>query len=746
MPKIAHPFIEVNPFKIEETSFHLERKVVAESLFSIANEYVGVRAYFEEGYSKDGLIGTYFNGIYDYDKKDTPNSYKGIVKRSHFTLNNINFFKCMIMHNHHELDLSKSHFENFYRSLDFKTGLYIRRFDWLDQKTKIHVEFKRILDMEDYQKANQQITFTANKDCQLVVKLCLDPNVLQWQSTSFLHEVSRKQVDDMLLVAVETDKTRQKVVSITKVSEPGYVSLSEAVPCIKLTLNLKKDIPHVINKTIVNIIDKKGTKALSRLEEKAINKIKEYKDDNIEETIKHNEKFFNDFYDLADIEIDGDPINQQGIRYCLFQLAQTYHGLDGFNNLGAKGLTGEAYSGHAFWDSETYCLPFYLFTNQKASLDLLMFRYNTLEKARARARELDCDGACYPIATRNGEEACTLWQHASLQFQPTTAVFYAIMHYVNIYQDYEFLKNYGIEMISEIAKFLLSRGDYNQNKTKYSFYNVMGPDEFQMMVNHNTYTNYMAKQVFDYVINTYNEYQDIYNKFGINEYLVNKLATASSKMVILYNEKTKLYEQHDGFFDLPHIDINSIDEKEFPLYSHWSYDRIYRNDMIKQPDVLMMMFLYNNKFTQEEIKANYDYYEPRCVHESSLSTSIHSIIASQIGYDEAAYKFFNYSTRLDLDDYNNNTCEGIHLTSIAASWMNIVYGFGGLRSDGEILKIAPKLPKKWNKYSFKIKYRGSIIKITKTKDNLIIENNGNDVQMYIYDKLYKVKKQLIMEA
>jgi maltose phosphorylase len=183
-------------------------------------------------------------------------------------------------------------------------------------------------------------------------------------------------------------------------------------------------------------------------------------------------------------------------------------------------------------------------------------------------------------------------------------------------------------------------------------------------------------------------------------------------MIIPIDPVTGVFEQHEGFFDLPHIDVDAIPVEDFPLYHNWSYDRIYRNDMIKQPDVLMFMFLYSQSFTLEQKRANYDYYEPRCIHESSLSPSLHSIFASELGRAEEAFEFFNFATRIDLDNYNRNTAEGIHITSIAAAWMNVVYGYGGMRSDGEKLVFNPTIPAHWQSYSFRISYRGSVVRVS----------------------------------
>ncbi|HKM02712.1 MAG TPA: glycosyl hydrolase family 65 protein, partial [Bacilli bacterium] len=272
------------------------------------------------------------------------------------------------------------------------------------------------------------------------------------------------------------------------------------------------------------------------------------------------------------------------------------------------------------------------------------------------------------------------------------------------------------------------------------YYGVMGPDEFKMMVNHNTYTNIMAKFSFDFMLKLLAQLEEdpqlaqIKTKLGISEHFIATLKDRSQKMHILYDEESKLFEQNEGFFDLPHIDLKSIPREEFPLYSHWTYDRIYRGDMIKQPDVLMFLFLFNSYYDRDVKKANYEFYEPKTIHESSLSPSIHSIFASELGKHEEAINFFGYASRLDLDDYNNNTDEGIHLTSMAAAWMNIIYGFGGFRSDGAIFKVAPSIPKRWKSYTFKLTINDSLIKVRVDHQLVKVEVVGAPIMLQIYNQ------------
>jgi len=225
-------------------------------------------------------------------------------------------------------------------------------------------------------------------------------------------------------------------------------------------------------------------------------------------------------------------------------------------------------------------------------------------------------------------------------------------------------------------------------------------------------------------------------KFKVKDSELINWHNIAKKMFIPYDDKTKLIEQHEGYFNLPHIDVDKIPVEEFPLYHNWTYDRIYRNDMIKQPDVLMLMLLYNSRFTDEQVKANYEYYEPRCIHESSLSPSVHSILAMQLKKHKEAYDFFGFATRMDLDNYNRNTHEGLHTTSIAAAWMNILYGFGGMRSDKEVLSFKPSIPKEWNGYSFRLYYENDVIIVEINKERASFYTlKGVNINVEIYGEL-----------
>ncbi|MBC7878705.1 MAG: family 65 glycosyl hydrolase [Anaerolineales bacterium] len=740
MAKTADKYLCVDPWKIIEDGFHPQRSQVSESLFSLANEHQGVRGYFDEGYSGESLTGVYLNGIYE-ERFTEGMSYKGISNRLAFMVNTVDWLYTRIEVDEEILDLAKSKFSNFRRELDFRTGELQREFVWETASgKKIQLIFLRLLSMETKELACQQIRVTPlNFSGKVTLTMGIDFSIQHRMFAENFWDCPRTA--DRAILGVSKNIGHRLFVGMKIYSETEQISIeADKFVGVRLDVDTVEDQETVIGKCVALHTDRNPAQALDDAWERGMSQLqaspKKYED-----VLKENQVYWGNFWAKSDIKIDGDADTQQGIRFCIFQMQQTYRGVIDGANIGAKGLTGEAYNGNAFWDTETYCLPFYLFSNPTAAKALIDYRYKTLPQAMERAKDLDCDGACYPVATIDGTESCTLWQHASLQFQPTTAVAYAVWHYANVTGDKAFLQLEGAELLIQICRFLASRGQWSPNG-KFGYYAVMGPDEFQMMVNNNAYTNYMAKRTFEFALNVLDEMNLSTRDCSPAE--LDSWRRMSTEMIIPYDSKTKLYEQHTGFFDLPHVDVDAIPVEDFPLYHHWSYDRIYRNDMIKQPDVLMFMFLYNQSFSLEEKQANYDYYEPRCIHESSLSPSVHSILASELGRHQEAFDFFRFATRIDLDNYNRNTGEGIHTTSIAAAWMNIVYGFGGMRSDGNVLSFKPSIPSHWNGYSFQVTYQGSVLRLEVEQSRATIRvTDGEPVSVKFCGQLMNVNRDSV---
>ena len=636
MGKEAHRFLEVERNAIREIGFHEERALAAESLFSLSDEFMGSRGYFEEGYSGKSLRGSYFNGVYDYARERTPNAYKGIVERTHYMVNALDYWKIRLLADGERLDLGKVRFTEFERSLSFEDGLYSRSFLWtLGNGKKVHVLIERILDYENPHEARQRVSLESDSPVEIDLSFLLDFDLPQWGKESQFH-MWRK---DPSFPAI-----RAKTL-FTDIILGGAMEVVPSLPLKGERVEGRKEVGTRFRFLLEGkaSFERRACSLHSResgkrdLLARALAELSERKDRTFEDVREGNRLFLNRLEERGRITIEGDEEDLQGIRYCMFMLNTTYSGYSDRDNVPAKGLTGEAYSGHTFWDSETFCLPYFLFTNPKAAESLTLFRIHTLKEAKERARMLDCRGACYPVATLNGEEGCALWQHASLQFQASTGTAYALYHHYNVTKDDSLLLKGGMEVLLEISRFLLDRGQWDQERRRFGYYAVMGPDEFKMMVNHDSYTNLMAKFTFELTLDFFEmmrkrhrSLQRLLKREGFGEKFLEEVREAADAMLIPFDPETLLYEQNEGFFSLPHIDVGSIPESDFPLYSHWSYDRIYRGDMIKQPAVLMHLFLFLSTTRREVLERNYDYYEPRCIHESSLSPSVHSILASAL--------------------------------------------------------------------------------------------------------------------
>lgn len=759
MAKAADVYFRVDPWKIIEEGFDPAYARVSESVFSLANESIGVRGYFDEGGTADSLRGAYVNGVYDTEKLGR--SYRGIIDHTHFMIPAPDWLRTDITLDGEKLDLGKSRFSGFRRELDLRSGVLQRSFVWETETGKqVRLTFLRFLSMEHRERAYQRIIVEAlNFDGPAFVSCGLGfDTVHEGYGKCFWQEARTSESCPAL--QARTVSSGQEVFAGAEITMPGGAALRTGDRTVRAEgqVFLRRGTPvRIDRRAVILFTGETGDDLWAH----GLRSLDESRAVSWEKALVSQTAWWARWWKTADIQLtpscpeNGHIVSaeQQGIRFCIFQLAQTYNGGSVRHNIGAKGLTGEAYNGHAFWDTESCCLPFYLLTSPQAARDLLMFRYNTLHQARERARMLDCLGACYPIATLNGEEACSLWQHASLQLQPGTAVAYGIWHYVRLTGDEDFLWHYGAEMLLEIARFQASRAARGGRTGRYGFYGVMGPDEFHMMVNNNAYTNYMGKRALSFAAETLErmraEQPDAYaalaGKTELREDEAADWRRIADQMFIPQTE-SGLIEQHDGFFDLPHTEIGDIPVSEFPLYEHWSYDRIYRTDMIKQPDVLMMLYLYNSSFSEAVKRVNYDYYQPRTIHESSLSPAIHSILAAELGKMEEAVRFFGYATRLDLDNYNRNTREGLHITSIALAWVNIVYGFAGLRSDAEVLRFAPHLPERWRELAFSVVYRGRVIRLRMTPEGTafsLAEGQPLRVEVYGQPVLLDADERLI---
>ncbi len=731
MSKIAQQFLDIDPWNVVETGFHADRHQVAESIFAVGNEFMGARAYFEEGYSGDHLLGSYFNGIYEYDDIKPKPWPKGPIHTTHYLVNGVDWLFTRIACGDEDLDLARVRFSGFRRSLDLREGVYRREFTWaVKGGAKIRLVFERFTSMTDPHLAYQRISAIADRDTELIIEMGLDLGTVEHHHSGgkqLWEEVKATHLPMGGAIQGRLPRSQQRAFASMRISASTAIDREEIrrdrYVGQRFLLALPAGVAISVDRQVVCRTERDAT-----VKDAAVWKVglAELKDNGLltwDQALAPHVAYWQRTWSELDVTIDGDPANQQGVRFCIYQLHQTYHGVDPSLNIAAKGLTGEVYAGHTWWDTETYCLPFYLFNNPQAARNLLGYRYRTLANAIRRSASDDAVGARYPMSSIDGYEGCGWWAHGDLEIHVSVAVAYGIWHYVHVTGDQQYLADEGLEMLLQISRFYASRGGWGQQTGEFGLYGVMGPDEFHMMVDNNCYTNVMVKKAFGWTLDALKtvkrldpkRYAAVLKRVGLKPAEPKAWATMAAKMRVPQDKKTGVFEQHDGYFNYPHTDCAKIPPTQFPLYKHWSYFRIFRTDMIKQPDVLLLHFFFGSEHSLKNKQANFAFYEPRCSHESSLSPGVHSILAAELGQHAKAFSYWGHAARLDLDDYNRNTHEGLHTTSMAAAWLNVVYGFGGMRSDGDRLSFTPSVPKTWRSFSFRVTYRGSVLNVALTK-------------------------------
>ena len=753
---------EVESWNIIEEGFNRESNEIAESIFSIGNGYMGQRGNFEENYSGKSLQGSYMAGIYYPDKTRVGWWKNGYPEYFAKVLNSTNWTGIEVKIDNAILDISKCEVTDFKRVLNMKEGYLYRSFTAkLQNGREVKVESKRFVSIVDKEIGAIKYTITpVNFSGTISISPYLNGNIENRDSNydeKFWDEVSKKAVSGEASLTIKTKKLDFYLCSSmkydifkdnTKVKYEAETVEKEKFVGNVVTLNVKENEEITIIKYVSNVTSRDfkieeltavGKEFLENAYEKGFDKLL------TEQAAAWEEK-----WKKSDIIIEGDTAAQQAIRFNIFQLNQTYTGEDDRLNIGPKGFTGEKYGGSTYWDTEAYCVPFYLATaDEKIAKNLLIYRYKQLEKAKENARKLGYKkGALYPMVTMNGEECHNEWEITFEEIHRNGAIAYAIYNYVNYTGDKAYLGEYGLDVLVEISRFWEERVNFSEDKNKYVMLGVTGPNEYENNVNNNWYTNRIAcwtmeytTEVIDYLKNNEpDRYEELSVKLEIEQSEIEKWQDIIKNMYYPIEEKLGIFLQQEGYMDKEQILVKDLAKENLPLNQKWSWDRILRSCFIKQADVLQGLYFLQHKYDLATIERNFDFYEPRTVHESSLSSCIHAILASKLGKKDKAYEMYLRTARLDLDNYNNDTEDGCHITSMAGTWMSIVEGFGGVKVVDGKLTVNPFIPEQWKAFSFKITFRGSLLNINITKENIIITNEGEEIDLLVKDKDYTVKE------
>jgi maltose phosphorylase len=774
LPKTPIKYFRGDPWTIVEKSFDPAYQRVSESVFSVANEFMGVRGYFEEGYSGDHLLGSYFNHLYEMMDIHHDQVFKGFITQGAAMINTVDWLYTRLWVDGEQLDLAKSKFSGFTRQLDMRTGVLRREFTWETTSGKqLRVTFLRFTDMQSTHIGCQRIMVKPLNFSGAVQFRCgLDFNThyeigAGWDQTekggaqqsgqiiNFWKCTRKGPVADGWAIQAQTARSIHQLFSSFRLQSEQALNLTlvqeEKFIGVDFALAVQQGVAEMVDKVVVN--DWQKTPDVDAVWNRGLDLTQQYTAVTFDSALAEHAAFWKRVWDVLDIEIDGDLDVLQGLRFSDFQTYQSYHGENADLNALCKGLTGEVYFGWVFWDSEIYSHRLMMFINPSVAKNLLLYRYHRLPQALERAKQLDCEGARFPFATITGTEDSGTWQHVDLEIHADMAVAYAIWHQDKICPDKPFLYHEGIEMLLQICRFLASAGGWSPLHGDFGFYGVMGPDEFHMMVNHNCYTNVMGKKTFEFTLNVLAEmqreapeqYQQALAKTNLRPQEPEQWKKMAAKMRIPKDERTGVYEQHAGYFDLPHVDLQHFPVEQIPVYKNWAYIKIFRHNMVKQPDVLNLMYFFSEDYTPQEKRANYEFYEARTIHESSLSPSLHAILAAELGKLDEAYTFFSYGARMDLDNYNRNTDQGLHVTSAAGVWASMIFGFGGMRTDGDVLSFSPTLPAQWKSYRFRVHYMGTLIEVRVSREMAEFQVvSGPLVTVKIYGMDYALSSESTM--
>jgi len=733
-------YVEISEWEIIRCGWDPENNRFYESIFSLGNEYMGLRGFFEEKYTGDTLKGIYTAGLYYPDKTRVGWWKNGYPEFFAKVPNNTNWVGVGISLNGKELDLGSGEYtvKDFVRKLDMRTATYSRTFVVCDKAGReTSFGFTRFLSMDNKNSACITVDITPlNYNGHITIRPYLDGNVVNEDANYnevFWNRVS-EQATPYPAVTMETKKTffrqtcsmacscdidgkkisakanilREKYVEQefeALINQKECISLTKIV-CVCTSRDVLKDSLENTCLLILNELIREGPDTLFINHCLTMKKL----------------------WDLHDVRIGGDPKAQQGIRYNILQLMLTYSGADPRLNIGPKGFTGEKYGGMTYWDTEAFCLPFYLYSDAVVARNLLLYRYRHLEMAKENAQKLGLDGALYPMVTIDGRECHNEWEITFEEIHRNGAIAYAIYNYVNFTGDVEYLKDYGLEILVELSRFWASRVTYNKRKDCYMLLGVTGPNEYENNVNNNFHTNNIAAWTIEYTLRWLEKYRPK-NMPDIDE--LGKWRDISSKMYYPYVEELGIFEQNDLYMDKELLSADAIPKSERPINQHWSWDKVLRSCYIKQADVLQNLYFFPEKYSIEEQRRNFDFYEPMTVHESSLSASVYSVVANRIGYKEKAYELYMRTARLDLENANNDTHEGLHITSMGATWMAVIQGFAGVIVTDGSLVIDPHIPDNWIDLSFIMFFRGSQLNISIKNDSLEVRNQGNHLNISV---------------
>lgn len=721
----------MNPWILKQEGFDERNAAQQESLFSLGNGYIGWRGNYEEGYGrKMGVDGCYINGFHETEKIRYGEIAYGYAEESQTMLNvtasqNIGLFA-------NGMQLFADQAIHTDRTLDMQRGVLTRESRYAISGGTLTVKSERLVSFEHMHAAAIRWQISSDVPCQVrlvpeisgdVTNLvCVDdPRVGSGLKGRVLSKPVIREDGDVLSMSQHTGNTKLSLacaMCCACSASEGVIDHDEYAVRKVYEFNLSAGENVTLEKLIAYANGKQENEAEILTE--AIAFAEEAAALGFNALIAQQEAYMERFWESSGIFVEGDDLLLQGLRFNMLHLLQSA-GRDGKTNIAAKGLTGEGYEGHYFWDTETYIFPMFLHVAPEIARALLAYRYSILPLARLRAREMGHDiGALFPWRTIDGRECSAYYPAGTAQVHINADIAFAVKRYWEATGDDTFLFDMGAEIVCETARLYRDIGFYNENKGgKFCINEVTGPDEYNALVNNNAYTNLMAATNMAFAADALDfmktrapeKHTALVKKIGLGEGEAMEWRCAAKNIYVPRDEKTGLVWQDDGFMDRKPWPLDLIPKENFPLLLHYHPLVIYRHQVCKQADTVLAMLLLADLFTKEEKETAFRFYDSVTTHDSSLSMAAFSAVASRIGDTKKAYDYFSETARLDLDDTHGNTRDGLHMANMAGTWVCVVSGFGGMKITKETVSFDPILPEGLNGYGFSVWAHGRLIQV-----------------------------------
>ena len=747
---IDHPGFRIEPWCLRETELNLEILAQSESLFALSNGHIGWRGNLDEG-DPHGLSGSYLNGVHELRPLPYAEAGYGYPERDQVVINVTDGKVIRLLVDDEPFDVRYGTLHGHERVLDFRTGLVHRSVQWTSPSgCTVRVRSTRVVSL--VQRAVAAIRYeveAVDRPVRLVVQSELvaneppppvsgDPrasSVLEdpWQSEMFASEAGRALLVhrtrySALTMAAAMDHVVEGPAS-THVLGESFADLGR----VTMTVTLEPGERLRFVKYVAYGWSAQRTKeALRDQVDAALVVACETGWDGV---LLQQREYLNDFWDRADVEIDGDDEIQQAVRFSLFHVMQA-----GARNerraIPAKGLTGPGYDGHAFWDSETFVLSVLTYTMPEAVAHALAWRHATLPLARERAAYLGLAGAAFPWRTISGSECSAYWPAGTAAFHVNADVADAVVRYLHATGDEEFERRMGLALLCETARLWYSLGHFDRDGG-FRIDGVTGPDEYSAIADNNVYTNLMAQRNFRAAADTVERLEADSLALQVNSQEVANWRRAADAVIVPYDPVLGVHCQSERFTEHQVWDFASTRPEQYPLLLHFPYFDLYRKQVVKQADLVLAMYVRGDAFTPEEKRRNFDYYEALTVRDSSLSACCQAVVAAEVGQLALAYDYLAEAALLDLDDLEHNTRDGLHVASLAGTWIALVAGLGGMRAHMDTLKFAPQLPEGISSLVFNVEFRGRRLRVFVTAETTrYVVRSGADLELFHFDEAF----------